>query len=197
MIHCGNRRPDDRAVAVLAHVGGLHMRRAFAGGLRAVMTAETVVDDVGVIERRRRPRNRRMAVVAIVAAVDMCRVFAGRNHTVVTGAAGAKYLGVVDRKDRDPYVRCMTVFADIARLNMCLILARGVRTVMAAGTVTRDVDVIEICRQPASCRMTVVTVIATVDVILVLATRDHAIVAGSAGPDHLCVINRVNGSPDV
>ena len=197
MVHCRNWRPDDRAVAVLADVGGLHMRRAFAGGLRAVMTAETVVDDVGMVERRRRPRDRRMAVVAIVAAADMCRVFAGRKQTVVTGATGPKHLGMVDCEDRDPYVRCMTVFADIARLNMCLILARGVRTVMAAGTVTRDVDVIEIRRQPASRRMAVVTVVATVDVILVLAASDHAIVAGSAGPDHLCVIDRVNGSPDV
>jgi len=36
------RRPHIAGVTVFADVARLHMRRAFAGGLRAVMAAETV-----------------------------------------------------------------------------------------------------------------------------------------------------------
>ena len=63
----------------------------------AVVTADAVVGDVGVIEIRRYPGNRRMTVVAVVAARDMCRVFASRDGPVVTGDAGAEHLCVIDR----------------------------------------------------------------------------------------------------
>ena len=43
--------------------------------------------------------------------------------------------------------------------------------------------------------MAVVTVVTTRNVILILAARDVAIVAGSTGPNYLGVINRVNGNP--
>ena len=184
-------------MAVLADVGGLHMRWAFARCVGAVVTTGTIVDDVGVVKRGGRPCNRRMAVVAVISTADMRRMFAGCRHSVMTRATRTDYLRVVNGKHGYPDVRCMTVFADIARLNMCLILARGICAVMAAGTIARDVDVIEIRGQPAGRRMAVVTVVATVNVILVLAARDDAIVAGSTGPNHLCVINRINGSPDV
>lgn len=45
--------------------------------------------------------------------------------------------------------------------------------------------------------MAIVTVVAAGNVIRILAARDDAIMAGSAGTDHLGVINRVNGNPDV
>jgi len=43
----------------------------------------------------------------------------------------------------------MAVFAHISRLNVRQVLARRVGTVVAAGTVSRNVYVIEIGRQPA------------------------------------------------
>ena len=45
----------------------------------------------------------------------------------------------------------MTVFANFARQNVCLVLARSVRAVMAACTITGDIDVIEIRGQPTDC----------------------------------------------
>ena len=43
----------------------------------------------------------------------------------------------------------MAVFADVGGLYMRRDLARGIRAVMAAGTIAGDVNVIEIRRQPA------------------------------------------------
>jgi len=144
VIHRRYGCPDDRAVAVLADVSGLHMRWALARGVAAVVTAGTIVDDVGMVKRGGRPRDRCMAVVAVIATRDVRWMFTSCRHSVMTGTAGAYYLRVVDRVNGYPDVRGVAIFADIARLNMCLILARGIRAVMAAGTVAGDVDVIEI-----------------------------------------------------
>lgn len=43
----------------------------------------------------------------------------------------------------------MAVFADIGRLNVRQVLARSVGTVMTAGTVARNIYVVEVGRQPA------------------------------------------------
>lgn len=60
------------------------------------MAAETVADDIRVVEIRRSPGDRRMTIVAIIATCDMRRVLAGGCNTVMTGAAGADDLCVVD-----------------------------------------------------------------------------------------------------
>lgn len=184
-------------MAGLAYVGRLYVCRALARRIRAVVAAGAIVDDVGVVECRGRPGDRRVAVVAVIATGDVRWMLTACRHSVMTGSASADYLCVVDRVNGYPDVRGMAVFANIARLNMCLVLARGISAVMAAGTVASDIGVIEIRRQPASRGVAVVAVVATRNMILVLATRDDAIVAGATGPNHLCMINRVNRNPDV
>ena len=151
MVHGSHRFPDGRAVAILADVGRLHMQRALAGGFGAVVAAEAIVHDVDVVEVGGQPRDCRVAVIAVIAASDMRRVFAGRNCAVMTGAACANDLGVVDEVGRYPDVRGMAVFAHIGRLDVCRVLARSVGAVMAAGTIARNIYVVEICRQPADC----------------------------------------------
>ncbi len=56
---------------------------------------------------------------------------------------------------------------------------------------------VEISRQPARRGVAVVAVGATINVPLVLACRDDAVVAGSAGSDDLRVIDRKDGNPDI
>jgi len=85
-----------------------------------------------------------MAIVAVVATVDMALVLAGRGNAVVAGPTGSIDLGVVDRIDRYPDIRCVAIFADVAGLYMRRVLARGLRAVMAADTISSDVDVIEV-----------------------------------------------------
>jgi len=173
------------------------MPGALARRIGAVVTAGTIVDDVGVVKRRGSPCNRRMAVVAVITTVDMCRMFAGRGYAIVAGATGAQHLRVVDGEDRKPHVRCMTVFADIAGLYVRLSFARGIGTVVAADTISSDVDMVKVRWQPARRRMAVLAVVTTVDMTLVLAGRDDAVVTGSAGTNHLGVFDRIDRYPHI
>ena len=149
VVHRCNRRPNRRAVAIFADVGCLDVSRSLTDGIGAIVATNTVIHDVDVVEVSGQPRDCRMAVIAVIAAGDMRWVFAGRYCAVMTGAAGANDLDVVDRVNRYPDVRGMAVFANIGRLNMRQVLARSVGAVMAAGTVARNIYVIEIRRQPA------------------------------------------------
>jgi len=89
VIYGCRRHPEVGAVAVLADIGCLHMRRAFASRVAAVMTAEAIVHYIHMVKIRGQPGGRRMTIVTVIAAADMCRVFAGRGDAVMTGAAGA------------------------------------------------------------------------------------------------------------
>ena len=71
------------------------MTAVFAGRFRAVVTADAITRDIGVIEIRRYPGHRRVAIVAIVTAGNVGRVFAGRNGAIVTGPAGTDHLRVI------------------------------------------------------------------------------------------------------
>lgn len=53
---------------------------------------------------------------------------------------------MVDGANRGPDIGSVAVFADVARLNVCEILARGICAVVAVNTVICDVRVIEVRR---------------------------------------------------
>ena len=80
------------------------MRRSLANGIGTVVTTNTVVHDVDVVEVGRQPGDRCVAVVAIIAACDMGRVIAGRYDAVMTRAACTDDLRVVNRVNRHPDV---------------------------------------------------------------------------------------------
>jgi len=150
VINGSNGRPDICAMAIFADIGRLRVQRTLAGRVCSVMAADTVVNDIRVVEICRQPGDGSVAVIAIIAAGDMRRVFADGYHTVMTRAAGPNYLGVVDCKGRNPGVWCMAIFADDAGENMVGILVRCVRAVVAARTIACDVDVVKVCGQPAN-----------------------------------------------
>ena len=52
---------------------------------------------------------------------------------------------MVDREYRRPDIAGVTVFANIGRLHVRGVLARGLGTVMAAEAVACNIDMIEIC----------------------------------------------------
>ena len=72
------------------------------------------------------------------------------------------------------------------------VLARSVGAVVAADAIARDIDVIEIRGEPGDGRMAVVTVVAARDMRRVLARGGVAIVAGSAGPEDLGMVDHVS-----
>ena len=140
-----------------------------------------------------------MTIVAGVAALDVRRVLAGCDRVVMTGEAGADYLGVVDDIGRCPDHVVVAVLARVGRVDVVQALACRIGTVVAADAVAGDIDVVEVCRAPPRGRMAVVAVVAAREVRRVLATRQHAVMAGETGAEHLrmvdggcrCVGNRV------
>lgn len=71
--------------------------------------------------------------------------------------------------------------------------AGRLNAVVAADTVAGDVDVIEIRRQPASGRMTVVAIGAARNMIGIFANGGNAVVTRSTGANDLHVINGKDG----
>jgi len=64
-------------------------------------------------------------------------------------------------------------------------------------SIGRDIGVIEIGWQPADSGVAIVAVVAALDVILVLAGRRRAVMAGAASAQHLCVIDGKAWRPNV
>jgi hypothetical protein len=84
----------------------------------------------------------------------------------------------------------MTIFADIARLNMGHVFANDFNAVMAIDTVTGDIYVIEVCRQPTYCRMAIIAIITACYVRCVLTRCCVAVMTGSARAQYLCMVDR-------
>jgi hypothetical protein len=105
-------------VAILADVGGADVIQALAGCIDAVVAAEAVARDVGMVEIRRLPGCGGMTVVAVVAAREVRRVFASCDYAVMAGEAGADDLGVVYSSCRRPGVDAVTILADVSRVGV-------------------------------------------------------------------------------
>jgi len=105
------RLERDCAMAVLAYVCRLHMSRALARGVGAIVATNAVSDDARMIEYSWEPGSRAMAVVALVAGRDMSGSLPGRLDAVVAADTTASYGRVVHESDHGP-ARCyMTVGA--------------------------------------------------------------------------------------
>jgi len=146
VINGSYRCPDICVVTIFADVGRLRVQWTLASCVGSVMTADTVIDNVCVIEIGRQPRDSRVAVITIIAAGDMRWVFANGYHTVMTRATSPNNLSVVNRECWNPGVRCMAIFADNTGKNMVGVLAGGIRAVVAARTIASDIDVIKVRR---------------------------------------------------
>ena len=197
VIDGNHRRPDIGAVTVLTNGGRQRMQRPFAGCVGAVVTVDAITHDIGVVKVRGQPCDGRVAIVAVVTARDMGGVFADCRGAVVARATGADHLSMVDGECRYPGVRRVTVLAHDAGLNVVGVFAGCVRAVVTTRTVTRDVEVVEVRWQPAGCRMAVLAVFAACNMRRSFARRDCTVVAGSAHPDNLCVVDRKSRSPNV
>ena len=72
------------------------------------------------------------------------------------------------------------------------VLASCIGAVVTTNAIARDIDVIEVGRDPRNRRMAVIAVFAARDVGRVLARGGVAIVAGSAGPEDLGMVDHVS-----
>ena len=99
---------------------------------------------------------------------------------------------MVNAHCRGEHIRCMSVLADIAGLDVCRALARGLDAIVAIDAISRDVHMIEVRGQPAACRMTVVASIAAGDVVRVFPRCCKAVMAAAAGAHYLDVVDGVD-----
>lgn len=89
----------------------------------------------------------------------------------------------------------VAVLANIAGQYMIDALANRIGSIVATEAIARNIGMIKICRYPASRRVTVVAGIAARDVPRILARCDRSVMAGSAGSNHLRVINVKGRAP--
>ena len=176
-------------MAVLADIGGIDMRWMFARRIGAVMAADAVGGDVGVVEVGRDPRVGRMTVVAVVAAGNVGRVLACGRVAVMAGEAGANDLRVIDHVGRHKRHVVVAVLADIGGIDMRRVLARSLRPVVTADAVGGDVGVIKVGRDPRVGRVAVVAVVAARNMASILTQGNGSVVTAETGANDLCMVN--------
>ncbi len=77
----------------------------------------------------------------------------------MAGAADADDLGVVDRGHRSERNRAVAVFTDIACLHVRRTFAGRRVAIMTSDAVSEYIGVVESCRQPACCIVTIFALI--------------------------------------
>lgn len=76
-------------------------------------------------------------------------------------------------------------------------LARGFNAIVAAGTISRDVYVIEIRRQPGYRGMTIVACVPAGDMGWVFSCCRKPVMTGAAGTQHLRMVHGISRCPDI
>jgi hypothetical protein len=118
-------------MAVFTDIGGLNMCRGLSGCVGAIVAAEAVTGEVGMINIRRDPARGCVTVVASVAAGYMRRILAFGDRAIVAGSTGTDHLCVVYPVCRREELTVVTVFTNVGRLDMCRTLADRSDTVVA------------------------------------------------------------------
>jgi len=116
-------------------------------------------------------------------------MFADRGGAVVAGTACTNDLYVVNSKSGCPNVGVVTILANFCCQNVRGVLTGRFDTVMTAGAVTGNPNVVEVRWQPAGCRMTVVALIAAGNVGRVLSSCCNTVMTRAAGAKYLSVVN--------
>ena len=103
--------PHKRAVAVFANVRRLNMCGTLSCCSNAVVAANAITENVGMVEDGGEPRGCVVAVVALVAGGDVHRCLARRLGAVMAGNATPGYGCVIHESDCAPTRGNMTVGA--------------------------------------------------------------------------------------
>jgi hypothetical protein len=82
-------------------------------------------------------------------------MFTVRRHAVMATAADTDNVSMIDPDNGRPHGVTMAIFADIGRLNMLSMLTGCRGAVMATGTVSGYIRMIEIRRCPGTYGMTI------------------------------------------
>lgn len=163
-------------MTIFADIGRENMRQGLACCCSAVVTADAVAGDEGVIEQSRQPGHRSVAIIAIITAINVAWMLARGDGAIVTRTASADDLRVVNGIGRCPDNIVVAILAHVGRRNMCQALAGGGCSVMTVDAVARDAGVVKGGWQPGDGRVTVITSVTAVNVVWMLACSDGAVV---------------------
>ena len=83
---------------------------------------------------------------------------------------------MIDTRDRREGHHRVAVLTDVGGESVARVLADGIDAVVATHAVAADVVVIEVCRHPCVCCVTVVAGIASVDMCSGLALHNNVVV---------------------
>ena len=192
--HVGRRKRYD-VVAILTSIGGIDMRWILARRIGAVMAADAVVSDIGVIKVGRDPPAGCMAVVAVIATGNVGRVLAFGNIAIMAGEAGANDLRMIDHVGGYKRHDIVAVFADHSGVDVCRILPDGLDAIMTAGAVPGDAGVVKIGGCPAGRRVAVIAIVAARNMASILTQGNGSVMTAETGANDLCMVNDKYGIP--
>lgn len=197
MVNGEHGREHVCVVAILANVACLDVRRILARGFDAVMAIDAVAYDIKVVEIRRYPAGCGVTVVAGIATRNMVRRLSGRREAVMTGSTSTGHLGMVDGVHRRKRIAIVAVLADVGCRYVRRVFTGRIGAIVAARTIACDIDVVEVGRYPAGGRMTIVTVVAAVQVSWIFPRGGDAVMTRAAGANDLGVIYGEHGRENI
>ena len=110
-------------------------------------------------------------------------------------AACTDYLSMIDHRCRGPGINAVAIFTDRRCLNVRRVLAGCVNTVVAARAIAGDINVIKICWRPGHSCVAIIAIVATGEMVEILAGCRDAVMTGTTAAKHLCVVNHVRRQP--
>ena len=189
VIHHVGRRKRYVVVAILTNIGGIDVRWILARRIGAVMAADAVVSDIGVIKVGRDPPAGCMAVVAVIATGNVGRVLAFGNIAIMAGEAGANDLRMIDHIGGYKRHDVVAVFADHSGVDVCRILPDSLDAIMTAGAIPADAGVVKIGGCPAGRRVAVIAIVAARNMASILTQGNGSVVTAETGANDLCMVN--------
>ena len=87
-------------------------------GNHAIVTAETITADLGMIKYRAGPGKSTMTIIAGFTTTNMLRMFTRRGHTIMATLATTRDSEVINAKNALPGARLVTKFAIAGGANM-------------------------------------------------------------------------------
>jgi len=175
------------------------MVQALACRGHTVMAVTTALgSNILMIKIRRYPASGTVAVIALCRSWQMIQVLAHGGNAVMTTRTSAQHLEVVHDYHGIPQVSAMTIFTDVSRADVVQALTGRSDTIVAVTTALgSNILMIEIRRYPASGTVAVIALCGGWQMIQILAHGSNTVMTTATGAQHLEVINRYYGIPQV
>ena len=117
------------------------------------------------------------------------------GHTIMAGAASAQHMQVLNLEHGHPRRRVVARFADVRRKDVRRAFPRRVDAVMATEAVVNDAGMVEHCRSPCRCAVTIIALVGAGEVIRRFARRVQAVMTRDTAAGQGDMIDKRNRRP--